>query len=380
MVEKGPQTNSKSARNNYMNSNKKALLSHFKNAATKDWQDWRWQFKNRITSIAQLEQIIGKVPDQMSSATSSVYPLAITPYYLSLVQFDAKNDPIRAQCVPDIRELSSSPGALADPLEEDAHMPVDKLVHRYPDRCLAIVTEICAIYCRHCNRKRSWSTSPNISFKTRLAKMLRYISASPQIREVIISGGDPLTFDDSTLEEILASFKAIPHVEVLRIGSRVPIVMPMRITRDLCRILKRYRPLWLNTQFNHRDEITPESARACEMLLAAGIPVSNQSVLLKGVNDTKEVMRNLLYGLQNISVRPYYLFHCDPVKGCEHFRTSIESGIIMMDEIRRQCSGLSLPQYVVDLPGSTAKIPLNVMSGTLKNDFKKHQHFFDKFE
>ena len=363
-----------------MNNNKKALLSHFKNAATKDWQDWRWQFKNRITGIAQLEQIIGKVLTPGLSAASSVYPLAITPYYLSLVQFDAENDPIRTQCVPDIRELSSSQGTLADPLEEDAHMPVDKLVHRYPDRCLAIVTEICATYCRHCNRKRFWSTSPNISFKTRLTKMISYISATPQIREVIISGGDPLILDDRKLESILASFQAIPHVEVLRIGSRVPVVMPMRITKDLCRILKRYRPLWLNTQFNHRAEITPESARACEMLLAAGIPVSNQSVLLKGVNDSKDVMRNLLYGLQNISVRPYYLFHCDPVKGCEHFRTSIESSIIMMDEIRRQCSGLSLPQYVVDLPGSTAKIPLNVMSGTEKNDLKKHQHFFDKFE
>lgn len=363
-----------------MNKNKKALLSHFKNAASKDWQDWRWQFKNRITRIAQLEQIIGKVPAQKSGAVASVYPLAITPYYLSLVNFDADNDPLRTQCVPDICELSSSKDALADPLEEDAHMPVDKLVHRYPDRCLAIVTEICATYCRHCNRKRFWSTSPNISFKTRIAKMISYISASPQIREVIISGGDPLTFDDSTLESLLASFKAIPHVKILRIGSRVPVVMPMRITRDLCRILKRCRPLWFNTQFNHPDEITPESARACEMLLAAGIPVSNQSVLLKGVNDTKDVMRNLLYGLQNISVRPYYLFHCDPVKGCEHFRTNIEAGMKMMDEIWRQCSGLSLPQYVLDVPGNTAKIPLNVMSEAIKNDLKKHQHFFDKFE
>jgi len=363
-----------------MNKNKKAVLSHFKNAASKDWQDWRWQFKNRITSIAQLEQIIGRVPTQESGAAASVYPLAITPYYLSLIKFDTENDPIRTQCVPDIRELSSFKGALADPLEEDAHMPVAKLVHRYPDRCLAIVTEICATYCRHCNRKRFWSTSPNISFKTRLAKMLRYISASPQIREVIISGGDPLTFDDSTLESLLASLKAIPHVEVLRIGSRVPVVMPMRITRDLCRILKHYRPLWFNTQFNHRDEITPESARACEMLLAAGIPVSNQSVLLKGVNDTKDVMRNLLYGLQNISVRPYYLFHCDPVKGCGHFRTDIQSGLQLMENLWQQCSGLSLPQYVVDLPGSTCKIPLTALSQKLKNDLHKHQHFFDKFE
>jgi len=365
-----------------MNNNKKALLSHFKNASSKDWQDWRWQFKNRITSIAQLEQIIGKVPIEKSGAVASVYPLAITPYYLSIAQFYTENDPIRTQCVPDIHELSSykGKGTLADPLEEDAHMPVDKLIHRYPDRCLTIVTEICATYCRHCNRKRFWSSSPSISFKTRLAKMLHYISLSTQIREVIISGGDPLIFDDNTLEALLASFKAIPHVEVLRIGSRVPVVMPMRITRDLCRILKRYRPLWLNTQFNHPGEITPESARACEMLLAAGIPVSNQSVLLKGVNDKKDVMRNLLYGLQNISVRPYYLFHCDPVKGCGHFRTDIQSGLQLMENLWSQCSGLSLPQYVVDLPGSTGKVPLTALSKKFKNDIHKHQHFFDKFE
>ena len=370
----------KAHRNKHMNLNKKTLLSHFKNAADKDWQDWRWQFKNRITSIKQLQQIMGKVSAQKFGDVASVLPLAITPYYLSLVNFDTENDPIRTQCFPDSRELSSFPGILADPLEEDAYMPVDKLVHRYPDRCLAIVTEICATYCRHCNRKRFWSTAPHISFKTRLAKMIHYISVSPHIREVIISGGDPLILTDSKLEWILASFKAIPHIEILRIGSRIPVVMPMRITKELCRMIKRYRPLWFNTQFNHPDEITQESARACEMLLAAGIPVSNQSVLLKGVNDTTDVMRNLLYGLQNISVRPYYLFHCDPVKGCGHFRTDITSGIQLMENLWQACSGLSLPQYVVDLPGSTGKIPLNALSPKLKNDLKKHQHFFDKFE
>lgn len=359
---------------------KKVLLYGFKNAAPKDWLDWRWQFKNRITNIKQLGQITGKALIGNAGNAASVYPLAITPYYLSLAEFDAENDPILAQCIPDIRELSSFPGTLNDPLEEDAHAPVAKLVHRYPDRCLAIVTETCATYCRHCNRKRFWSASPRISLKTRLNKMLCYISASPRIREVIISGGDPLTYDDNTLEWLLSSFKAIPHVEVLRIGSRVPVVMPMRITKDICRILKRCRPLWLNTQFNHPNEITPESAHACEMLLESGIPVSNQSVLLKGINNSPDVMRNLLYGLQRISVRPYYLFHCDPVKGCEHFRTSIKKGIKMIDEIRQQCSGLSLPQYVLDVPGKTAKIPLNAMSGEIKNDLKKHQHFFDKFE
>ncbi len=365
-----------------MNINKKILLAHFKNASAKDWQDWHWQFKNRVTSIAKLEQIVGKMPTVKSktATVASVYPLAITPYYLSLAQWDRENDPILTQCVPDIRELSSSQAALADPLEEDAHMPVDKLVHRYPDRCLAIVTEICATYCRHCNRKRFWSRAPNISFKTRITKMLRYIASSPQIREVIISGGDPLILTDQNLEWLLASFKAIPHVEILRIGSRIPVVMPMRVTKDLCRIIKRYRPLWFNTQFNHPNEITAESSRACNMLQEAGIPVSNQSVLLKGVNDSPEVLRDLHYALQKISVRPYYLFHCEPVKGCGHFRTDIQSGLQLMENLWHACSGLSLPQYVVDLPGSTGKIPLTALSSKLKNDLHEHQYFFDKFE
>ena len=311
-------------------------------------------------------------------SVTNVYQLAITPYYFSLIHQDNENDPIRTQCFPDLQEILHTSNSKEDPLEEDSHMPVPKLVHRYPDRCLAIVTEICATYCRHCNRKRFWSHPGKISLKTRLTKMIRYISASPQIREVIISGGDPLTLDDNTLEGLLAAFSAIPHVEVLRIGSRTPVVMPMRITGNLCRILKRYRPLWFNTQFNHPQEITPYSARACNMLQEAGIPVSNQSVLLNGINDSTEIMKNLLYGLQKISVRPYYLFHCDPVKGCGHFRADVKKGTSMMENIRRQCSGLSLPQYVVDLPGSTGKIPLSIMSGEIKKDLQKHQHFFDK--
>lgn len=210
--------------------------------------------------------------------------------------------------------------------------------------------------------------------------MVHYISVNPQIREIIISGGDPLTLDDNVLDEMLARLHAIPHVEVLRIGSRAPVVMPMRITKNLCRILKRYRPLWFNTQFNHPQEITPDSTRACEMLLEAGIPVSNQSVLLAGINDSCCVMKNLLYSLQKISVRPYYLFHCDPVRGGDHFRTDVQAGLVMMEDIWRHCSGLCLPQYVLDVPGSTGKIPLTVMSRVIKKDLQKHQHFFDKLQ
>jgi len=364
------------------NMNKNIFLSRFKNASTKDWQDWHWQFKNRITKTSQLEYFFGKpaLQKETMTAVTSVYPLAITPYYFSLIQNDNPNDPIRTQCIPDPQEISYPDGSPEDPLKEDSHMPVPKLIHRYPDRCVAIVTEICATYCRHCNRKRFWSQPNNLSLKTRFQKMIRYISESPQIREVIISGGDPLIFDDQTLETLLSSLHAIPHIEVLRIGSRVPIVMPMRITKELCRILKRYRPLWFNTQFNHLGEITPESTRACNMLQEAGIPVSNQSVLLKGINNSPEIMSNLLYGLQKISVRPYYLFHCDPAKGCDHFRTDPQSSITMMEKIWRQCSGLCLPQYVLDVPGNSGKIPLIVMSRATKNDLQQHQHFFDKFK
>ena len=358
-------------------------LNHSYPGATKqEWHDWRWQFKNRISRIADLEFFAGASAAELKklNKVTALYPLAVTPYYFSLIQHNRENDPIRTQCFPDPREISAPADCQDDPLEEDTHMPVPKLVHRYPDRCLAIVTEVCATYCRHCNRKRFWSEPRKIGLQARLGKMIRYIAESPQIREVIISGGDPLILDDEVLEGLLSALRAIKHVEILRIGSRVPVVLPMRITRDLCRMLKRYRPLWFNTQFNHPQEITPDSQRACNMIQEAGIPVSNQSVLLQGINDSPETMKNLLYGLQKISVRPYYLFHCDPVKGSVHFRCDVREGLKMMDAIWRQCSGLSLPQYVLDVPGITGKIPLTALSPAIKKDLRKHQHFFDKLK
>ena len=309
-----------------------------------------------------------------------VYPMAVTPYYLSLLDPNGQDDPLSAQCLPNIDELSKSDQSQEDPLNEEGFMPVAKLIHRYPDRVLAVLTKSCATYCRHCNRKRFWTVRNPAAVKKLIDPMVRYVRASKNIREVILSGGDPLCFDDATLDYILSSFSAVPHVEILRIGSRMPVVLPMRITKDLCRLLKRHRPLWFNTQFNHPSEITKESSRACEMLLEAGIPVSNQSVLLAGVNDTKEVMQALLRGLQKISVRPYYLFHCEPVRGCLHFRTSLLSGLNLMEELRRDCSGLALPHYVADLPGETGKMPLLALSETIQKNLKKHQDFFDFFE
>jgi len=358
------------------------LLMHRLNISRRDWQDWRWQLQNRVTTLPGLAQYL-KLPAAAPRDLRPVlraYPLAVTPYYLSLIDPDVEADPLARQCLPDVREAAFSNAGSADPLDEDGRMPVSNLIHRYPDRVLAMVTRNCAVYCRHCNRKRLWKTRETAGFRNRLAAMVRYVTTAPQVREVILSGGDPLMYDDSRLEALLAAFKAVPHVEVLRIGSRMPVVLPMRITKDLCRMLRRYRPLWLNTQFNHPAEITKDTARACAMLLEAGIPVSNQSVLLQGVNDSPEVMRRLLHGLQKISVRPYYLFHCEPVRGCMHLRTSVSAGLALMEALRRDCSGLALPQYVADLPGEAGKVPLLCLSETLKNDLRKHQDFFDNFE
>lgn len=361
--------------------NKKILLSCFQNASARNWHDWRWQFHHRVTSMTEFAAIFNKPglrPDRLRPVLA-IYPMAITPYYLSLINEEDASDPLALQCIPDIREIEFSADCSADPLNEEGSMPAPELIHRYPDRALALVSKTCAIYCRHCNRKRSWKAGQATPLKLRLQRMVSYVAESPGIREVILSGGDPLSYDDSKLEMILSSFAAIPHVEVMRIGSRMPVVLPMRITKNLCRILRRYRPLWFNTQFNHPVEITPEAKRACQMLLEAGIPVSNQSVLLKGVNDSPAVMRNLLHGLQNISIRPYYLFHCEPVEGCGHFRTGIRTGVAMMEELRRHCSGLALPQYVADLPGEAGKVPLLALSEAIKKSFDKHQDFFDFF-
>ena len=361
---------------------RKNFVCRFPDGTSRNWRDWRWQLRHRATSLSALARFLERPSgggEKLRSALSR-YPMAITPYYLSLIQPDNDQDPLALQCVPDAREAAFSAGLADDPLREDRSMPVPNLIQRYPDRVLAIVTHRCATYCRHCSRKRFWKTSEDSSLKSRLTAMVRHVSKTPQIREVILSGGDPLMFDDASLELILSAFASIPHVEVLRIGSRAPVVLPMRITGNLCRILKRHRPLWFNTQFNHPSEITPDAARACNRIQEAGIPVSNQSVLLKGVNDSPEVMKSLLNGLQKISVRPYYLFHCEPARGCNHFRTDVRTGLKLMDKLRQSCSGLALPQYVADLPGREGKVPLWPLSRPIQNALRKHQDFFDNFE
>jgi lysine 2,3-aminomutase len=347
------------------------------------WGDWKWQFRNRVRSPIQLAATMNEpvLSSQQYRSVVRTYPMAVTPYYLSLLHARGEDDPLRRQCFPDIRELDRSMGDNDDPLDEEKAMPVPGLIHRYPDRCLAIVTSVCAVNCRHCNRKRMWrgkKRSPGT--REWLQAMVDHVARTPALREVIISGGDPLLLPERLLDWFLGALRAIPHVDILRIGSRAPVTLPMRITPELCAMLKRYRPLWFNTQFNHTREITPESTQACEMLLMAGIPVSNQSVLLKGVNDDYETMRDLLYGLEQISVRPYYLFHCDPVGGVHHFRSEVFQGMEMMDRLWHQISGLCLPRYVLDSPGGRGKISLQPFSLMPERGTCRDQHSFDKIK
>ncbi|MCX7635929.1 MAG: KamA family radical SAM protein, partial [Syntrophales bacterium] len=283
-------------------------------------------------------------------------PMAITPYSASLVAKPSPRDPIFLQCVPDARELCGTEHE--DPLGEEDHQPVDHLIQRYADRCVVMVTDTCAVHCRHCNRKRYWRRRRGGLKERDLTKICAYISQTPSLREIIISGGDPLTLSDEKVETILGNIKKISHVEVIRLGSRVPVTLPMRITPDLCRLLRHFRPLWFNTQFNHPQEITPEAATACERLVSAGIPVSNQSVLLKGINDDGETLKNLFYGLQRMGVRPYYLFQAEPVRGAGHFQVDVKKGMAIMEALRREISGLCLPRYVMDTGGVMGKLPL----------------------
>jgi lysine 2,3-aminomutase len=347
-----------------------------------DWHDWKWQFKNGLATPAPWAGRINGSASQSKEllAVTKTYPFRVTPYYLSLMDVSNPEDPLRRQCFPDVQEIQFSLGGVDDPLEEGRDMPVPGLIHRYTDRCLIMATHACAVYCRHCNRKRLWENKPSAGMQAYLQPRIAYIRQRKDIREVIVSGGDPLTLSDHALARILESLRAIGHVEVLRIGSRIPVVMPMRITSALCKMLRKYRPLWFNTQFNHPREITSDAARSCEMLLEAGIPVSNQSVLLRGVNDSRDVMRELLYGLQRISVRPYYLFQCDPVRGTDHFRVDIRRGLDIMQELQCSMSGLCMPRYVVDLPGGRGKWPLQTSSWmpAESDDRQVDQHFFDK--
>lgn len=325
-----------------------------------EWHDWRWQMRNRIRTV---QELLDRFPSLAAvaadiEATSALYPMAITPHYASLINRADISDPIFQMTVPQMDELHSPPSLAPDPLNEHGHMPVPGLVHRYPDRALVLATTQCAAYCRHCTRKRVAGMNEQSLPDSALRRIVEYLRSHQQVREVIISGGDPLTLPTDSLSAILAAIRSVSTVEVLRIGTRVPVVMPQRITDELVACLRRYHPLWMNTHFNHPREITPESSFACARLADAGIPLGNQTVLLRGINDSPSVIEELCRALVRIRVRPYYLFQCDLVKGIEHFRTPVRRGIEIMEHLRRSVGGLSIPLFVVDTPNGGGKVPV----------------------
>lgn len=330
----------------------------FSEVSDEDWNNWRWQFKNRISTLEDLKQYISLTKEEDDPKILKELRMAITPYYLSLIDPHDPYDPIRKQAIPTIHELHISSSDLVDPLHEDVDSPVPGLTHRYPDRVLFLVTENCSMYCRHCTRKRFAGHHDKAPPQDQIDKCIEYIQETPAIRDVLLSGGDALLISDKKLEEILVRLKEIPHVEIIRLGSRTPVVMPQRITPELCEMIKKYHPIWFNTHFNHSNEITEDSKRACEMLADAGIPLGNQSVLLKGVNDCIHVMKKLVQDLVKIRVRPYYIYQCDLSVGLEHFRTSVAQGIEIIEGLRGHTSGLCVPTFVVDAPGGGGKIPV----------------------
>lgn len=331
-----------------------------KEASPEDWADWGWQLRNRISDIDTLKQVINVREDEEEGIKQAlkVLRMAITPYYASLIDKDDPNCPIRLQSVPSINETYFTAHDLDDPLDEDADSPVKGLTHRYPDRVLFLVTDQCSMYCRHCTRRRLAGSTDKAYSKEQLDGAIDYIQNTPQVRDVLLSGGDGLLISDETLEYVIGSLRKISHVEIIRIGTRTPVVMPQRITDSLMSMLKKYHPIWVNTHFNHPKEITLESKTAVEKIVEAGIPLGNQSVLLKGVNDCSIIMRKLVHELVKLRIRPYYVYQCDLSKGIEHFRTSVASGIEIIESLIGHTSGFAVPTFVVDAPGGGGKIPV----------------------
>lgn len=332
----------------------------FSHVPDEQWNDWKWQVKNRIETLEELKKYINLTPEEEEGVRESLKTIrmAITPYYLSLINPNDPHDPVRKQSIPTINELHISPSDLQDPLHEDSDSPVPGLTHRYPDRVLFLITDMCAMYCRHCTRRRFAGQKDAASPTERIDKAIEYIAKTPQVRDVLLSGGDALLMSDDKIEYILKRLREIPHVEIIRFGTRTPVVMPQRITDDFVNMIKKYHPVWLNTHFNHPNEITPESSEACAKLANAGVPLGNQSVLLRGINDCTHIMKNLVHALVKIRVRPYYIYVCDQSMGISHFRTPVSKGIEIIENLRGHTSGYAVPTFVVDAPGGGGKIPV----------------------
>ncbi|WP_346855457.1 lysine 2,3-aminomutase [uncultured Draconibacterium sp.] len=328
-----------------------------------NWKDWKWQLKHSIRSVDKFEELTGVQFTQNEKLelleTFEKFPLSITPYYLSLIdKKNFRNDPVFKQAFGGIEELTTLKSELEDPLSEDSDSPVEGITHRYPDRVLFHVSNICSMYCRHCTRKRKVGDIDFVPSKEQLQKGIKYIQENPQVRDVLLSGGDPLMLPDSKIDWLLSEISKIPHVEIIRIGTRMPVVLPYRITDELVAVLKKYQPLWINTHFNHPNEITSSAKEALAKLADGGFPLGNQSVLLADVNDCPRIMKSLLHKLVQNRVRPYYLYQCDLSEGLSHFRTPIGKGIEIMESLVGHTSGFARPTYVIDAPGGGGKIPV----------------------
>ena len=326
-----------------------------------DWNDWHWQLRNRITTLAQLETLLELSPQERAGCLFAAHKLAlaITPHFFNLIDPRDPNCPVRRQVIPHIDESVVAPGESSDPVGEEGTMPVPGSVHRYPDRVLFLVTDRCASYCRYCTRSRLVSNAQSYDFHPELEQGLQYIAAHPEVRDVLISGGDPLLLSDAKIDALLGRLRAIPHVEFIRMGSRIPVFLPQRITPELAAIFRKHGPIWMSIHTNHPKEITRELAEACERLSLAGVPLGNQSVLLNGINDTPEIMKSLVHRLLMMRVRPYYLYACDLIEGSTQFRAPIQKGIDIIRALRGHTTGYGVPQLTIDGPGGGGKIPIN---------------------
>lgn len=332
----------------------------FPEATLRQWNDWRWQSQHRIKKLEQFEKIVQLSDEEREALVQSgtMLPVGITPYYMSLLDPADPQQPLRKTVIPTKSEFLRTPGEADDPLGEDGHSPVPGLVHRYPDRVLLLPLDFCSTYCRYCTRSRVVGHGEILPNEQRLEAIFQYLEKAKQVRDVLVSGGDPLALSDDKLDWILSRLRKIPHIEFVRIGTKMPAVLPQRITRDFCRILRKHHPLWMSLHFLHPDECTPESKQACERLADTGIPLGSQTVLLKGVNDCVETMKQLVHRLLLMRVRPYYLYQCDPISGSAHFRTPVSKGLEIIQGLRGHTTGYAVPTYVIDAPGGGGKIPL----------------------
>lgn len=353
-------------------------------ASSEDWNDWRWQLRNRITTLSELERIIELTPAEVEGVKrASSLPMAITPYFSRLIDPSNPNCPLRKQVIPCFAESVITKHDMIDPCGEDAHSPVPGLVHRYPDRVLVILTDLCAAYCRYCTRRRRVGQGEATLTGENLRKICSYLRSHKKVRDVLISGGDPFILGDERLEEVLASIRAIAHIEILRMGTRVPVTLPQRIDEKLASMLKNYHPLYLSLHFSHPKEVTEEVKRACSILADSGIPLGSQTVLLKGINDAPNVMKKLMHELLKIRVKPYYIYQADLVAGTAHFRTPISTGIKIMEKLRGYTTGYAVPTFVVDAPGGGGKVPIgpnyivsNEKSGLVVRNYEGRSFYY----